>query len=376
MYEFSKDWVDKGHEVTVVTAVYSKSDLKAIRFLETQECEGIKLKVINVRIDNKQTFIKRIWTFMVYLYVSCYYALTLKADVVIASSGPITVGIPGLMAKWFRGRKLVFEVRDLWPEGAIELGMLKNGFLQKVAYWLEEKCYKNAALVVGLSPGMVDNIKWRFPKVNLMSVPNFANISLFSERKDTGALPTFFSNKKVAIYTGNIGMVNNSELLLRAAKSLKAKGRDDILILLVGEGQLKEELLTNSEGLENFQITGLMPKDELVSWVQNAYVSLVPLKGSPVLDTSSPNKLFESLAAGVPVIQTTNGWIKDFVDENNCGLTVDPNDEELLVNALIFFADNEGDRLRMGESGMDVAKKKFDKVYLAEKMLEGIKESL
>ena len=133
VYEFTKKWVERGHKVIVVTSVYSKSDIKATKFLETQEVDGIIVKIINVTIDNKQSFLKRIYTFLVYSFFSIFYAFTLKCDLVISSSGPITVGIPGLIAKIFRGKKFIFEVRDLWPEGPIELGVLKNKLFQKAS---------------------------------------------------------------------------------------------------------------------------------------------------------------------------------------------------------------------------------------------------
>ena len=144
VYEFTKRWVELGHDVTVVTSVYSKSDLVATKFIENQEVDGIKLKVINVNIDNRQNIVKRIWTFLLYMFTSCWYALTLKADIVIASSGPITVGLPGLVAHYLRGRKFIFEVRDLWPEGAIELKVIKSKLLIKLSYWFERVCYKAA----------------------------------------------------------------------------------------------------------------------------------------------------------------------------------------------------------------------------------------
>lgn len=372
VYEFAKEWVEQGHEVTVVTSIYSKSDLTAQKLIEDQVFEGINVKVINVTIDNKQGFLKRIWTFVQYSFLACFYALKLPADVVIASSGPITVGLPGLIANIFRGRKLVFEVRDLWPEGAIELGVLNNKTIQKIAYWFEKKCYKRSELVVALSPGMQQNIQKRFPKTNVISVPNSANISLFSNPKPKDKLPDFFMDKKVAIYTGNIGKVNNSELLLKTAQLLQKQGREDILILLIGEGQQKEWLLENSAGLNTLKMQGLMPKSDLVAYVQNSIVSLVPLRGTPVLDTSSPNKLFESLAAGVPVVQTTQGWIKDFLKEEDCGTTVNADSAEELASVLIEYADNESLKTKQGEKGKEVAKAQFDKDHLAKKMLEGI----
>lgn len=370
VYEFAKEWVAQGHEVTVVTSVYSKSDLKATKLIEDQVFEGINVKVLNVTIDNKQPFLKRIWSFIQYSLISCYYALVLPADVVIASSGPITIGIPGLLARYLRGRKLIFETRDLWPEGAIELGIIKQSIIQKLAYWFEKRCYKAASYIITLSPGMTQNIQRRFGIKTIIDVTNAANIDLFSTKRQ------FPSNnleaKSYAIYTGNIGMVNNSFWLYNAAKELKHMGRDDIKILLIGEGQQREELeyLAEKECVTNFVRLGLMPKNDLVAFVQNAFVSLVPLKGSPVLDTSSPNKFFESLAAGVPVIQNTQGWMKDFLAEHKVGLTLDPNDPKQLASVLIEMKDNVDKTNAMGRQALTVAKDNFDKDYLANKMLD------
>lgn len=370
VYEFAKEWVKQGHEVTVVTSIYSKSDLTAENLIEDQVFEGIKVKVLNVRIDNKQRFLKRIWSFIQYSFLSSYYALTLPADVVIASSGPITVGLPGLIARYIRGRKLVFETRDLWPEGAIELGIIKNKIVQQIAYWFEKLCYRGASYIITLSPGMTQNIQRRFGLKNVIDVTNAANIELFSTEKE---LPRGeLMSKSYAVYTGNIGMVNNSYWLYKAAKELQKMERSDIKIVLIGDGQQREELekLAKQENVSNFIRFGLMPKNDLVAYVQHAFVSLVPLKGSPVLDTSSPNKFFESLAAGVPVIQNTQGWMKDFLEEHKVGMTLDPNDPKQLAEALIRMKDYPDETNKMGERSSEVAKRYFDKSFLANKMLD------
>lgn len=369
VYEFAREWVEKGHEVTVVTAVYSKSDLRPKKFLETQFCEGIRLKIINVKIDNKQPFHKRIWSFLMVAFFSTYYALTQKADVVIASSGPITVGIPGLLAKYIRRRKLVFEVRDLWPEGAIELGIIKNKWVKKFTYWFEARCYRASAFIVTLSSGMTENIRGRFGFNNIDDVTNAANLTLFSTHKELS--DEYFLPNEYAIYTGNIGEVNNSYWLFNAAKELKAMGREDVKILLIGDGQQKEELelLKQEEDITNFIIYDLMPKEQLVAYIQNSFASLVPLKGTPVLDTSSPNKFFESLAAGIPVIQNTNGWMKEFLEDTETGFTIPANDYKALSCLLVEMKDNVSKYENMRLKCKKIAMEKFDKEYLAEKML-------
>ena len=373
VYEFTKQWVEQGHEVIVVTSVYAKSDIRATKFIENQTIDGVQLKIINVKIDNKQSFFKRIYTFLVYSFFSIYYAFTLKGDIVIASSGPITVGIPGLIANIFRRKKFVFEVRDLWPEGPIELGVLKNKFIQNLSYAFEKWCYKRSSLVVALSPGMQQNILDRFPETNVISVTNSANIKLFSSPKQE-IYHSELKEKKYAIYTGNIGMVNNSELLYRTALKLIDLDRSDIHIVLIGDGQLKEDLQRKSENISNIHFLDLMPKKDLVNYVKNAFVSLIPLNNTPMLATSSPNKLFESMAASVPVIQSTFGWIKEMLEQTESGFTVSATDENELAKKLIYLADNPAIVSEMGANGYQYAKNNFDKDLLAQKMLNGIIE--
>lgn len=369
VYEFAREWVKEGHEVTVVSSIYSKSDLTAKTLIEDQYFDGIHVKVVNVRIDNKQSNFKRIRSFIQFSVISSYFAIVLPADVVIASSGPITAWIPGLIAKVFRGRKLILEVRDLWPDGAIELGVIKNKFLILLAAWFEKKSYQVADGVVALSPGMRDEILKKHATAKVISVTNAANLELFSTE-----FPFLFDLPKVkyAIYTGNIGAVNDSYWLLKTARCLRDLGREDLLIVLAGDGQQRDELVkaAKQSGLNNFVYLGLLPKVQLVPLIQNAMVSLVPLKNSPILDTSSPNKFFESLAAGVPVVQNTNGWMRQFLEENKVGFTITSGDEVALANLLIELDSSPELRSEMGNRARKLAQNKFDQVVLANKMLQ------
>ena len=374
VYEYAKEWVEKGHEVTVVTSIYSKSDITAEKFIERKIVEGINLIILNIRIDNKQHPLQRIWTFIQYSFMASWFALRNRYDVIISSSGPISVGIPGLLAKKLRKKKFVFEVRDLWPDTAISMGFVKKRWMQKLMYAFEKMCYNNSDLIVTLSPGSKKNIEERYSKYNIISVPNSANISLFG----VDNVPENVKGLKkdsYAIYTGNIGPVNNSRMLFGAAKILKNHGNADIKIVLVGDGQEKEMLKkeASEQGLEDyFIILDLMPKEDLVPLVKNSIASLIPLANKPLLDTSSPNKLFESLAAGVPVIQTTKGWIRQLLEEHHCGFTVDPDMPGDLAEKLIHMKENPALVKKMGQNAKKLAIEQFDKKVLAQKMLDGL----
>jgi glycosyltransferase involved in cell wall biosynthesis len=371
--DFASEWVKQGHEVVVVTSIYSKSDLRTDKFVEDQKIDGISVKILNILIDNKRPFLRRIWTFIQYAVVSSWYALTLPADVVVASSGPITVGIPGLVARYLRGRKLVFETRDLWPDGAIELGILRNRWIKRLAYWFEKRCYKASSLIVALSPGMQKHIQQKHKCPHVICITNTADVSLFAADSPFDGRGVLLPGK-YAIYTGNIGEVNNSRLLLDAARILRERKRSEIIILLIGDGQQKESLVKQAtdEEVINFIHWGLMPKMSMVPLVKNALASLVPLKGIPILDTSSPNKLFDSFAAGVPVIQTTRGWIKELIEKEQCGINVEPDDAEGLAKAIIFIADYPEERDRMAANAKRLAETQFNRDILAGKYLEAL----
>lgn len=368
VHEFTQEWVmDSNVDVKVVTSLYYKSDLKHNRVISKENFDGVSVDVLGVKVNNKDGFIKRIYSFVAYAFFSSFYALFGNYDVAIASSGPITVGIPGLIAKWIRRKKLVFEVRDLWPQGAIELGIIKNLLLIRMAYRFEKFCYRSADLVVTLSPGMKDEVLEKLPRKKVISITNAANIELFSTLTEVNLSKYGLEPKKYALYAGNIGKVNNVEWMLEAAKLL-TEAKSEVKIVFIGDGQLKSYLETRkvSENIDNLLLLPLMPKTELVGLIQNTLVSLVPLANTPVLATSSPNKLFESLAAGIPVVITTQGWMREFVETKNVGLYVNPDSSEDLFNVL-----NNSKGLLVGEREIyiEVAKRHFDKKKLAAEFL-------
>src|SRR5690554_4988484 len=172
VYELTKRWVEAGHEVTVVTAPYDKSDIKAKSFISKMQVEGISLIVIDSGDSNRMSKLKRMFRAIQFSVVSIWYALTLKYHVCIASSGPITIGLPMVLAKKFRGKPTIFEVRDLWPAGAIELGIIRSRWQAKLALWFERLCYRSADRIVTASVGQRDYIEARNPGVKIGVIPN------------------------------------------------------------------------------------------------------------------------------------------------------------------------------------------------------------
>jgi glycosyltransferase involved in cell wall biosynthesis len=374
VHEFTREWVKENNvSVTVITAVYYKSDIVKTRLIERKSIDGVDVIIIGISINNKDGFFKRILSFLIYSILSTFYALTLKYTIAIASSGPITVGIPGLVSKWIRRKKLVFEVRDLWPQGAIELGVLKNRMVIFVARWFEKICYKSSDLIVALSPGMKREIQLINQTNEVINISNAANLELFGTEVIVDLAKYNLTTNNYAVYAGNIGKVNHVEWLFDVAKKLTTI-ESKFKIVLIGDGQLKDLLQKRKEleGVVNIEFLPLMPKEVMVGYLQKAMVSLVPLASLPVLQTSSPNKLFESLAAGVPVIQNTNGWIKEFVDSESCGFTVNSEKVDELYELLLELSGDLTWREHYAERAREVAKREFDKNKLAKKFITAL----
>lgn len=376
VYDFAKRWVQKGHSVTVVTSVYDKSDLRPQSWLEQINVDGIDVRIIGIRLSNKDNKFTRLLTFLAYAFIASWYALILPADIVVSSSGPITVGIPGLIAKYLRGRRFVFEVRDLWPEGAVQLGVLRNSIIVKLAYWFEKICYVSAFKIIVLSEGMADWIRQRYGFQHIEVVPNSSNKELFSSKNEHFSLPEWAGNKKLILYTGSMGLMNQCMDIVLAAEELSRKSEKEILLVLIGDGKERSELAqyASKHQIPNIFFLGNLPKDEMAEWTQRATALLLIMKSVPVLDTVSPNKMFDAFAAGLPVIQTTQGWIKELMAKENCGITVPQNDPRAIADQIVKVCHDEVYRSEICRNAFRVSDR-FDVNLLAEKMinvLEGV----
>lgn len=369
-YEFAKRWVQMGHHVTIVTSVYDKSDLRPAGIIDRFDIEGIDVRVVNVRLSNKHAVVHRAATFLEFMALATWLAATIPSDVVIASSGPLTVGIPGLLSRFIGRRKFVFEMRDIFSEGALQVGIVKNKLLFACLEGAEQLFCRCSDAVVALSPGIAQWVKQRCPTARVFVVPNAADNELFGERGD---LPKESGTIRV-IFSGTIGIANNCGLILNAAEILMRRGVNGARIELIGDGKERAKLEEQAKhrGLTNVRFRNLMPKLELAAELASADIALLVLQPIPVFDTVSPNKLFDGLAAGLPVVQTTQGWIKDLLAQEDCGLTVRGDDPAGLADAITLLAGDSDLRARMGANARRVARERFDRGLLAGEMLAGL----
>src|SRR5690606_23584489 len=207
------------------------------------EKEGIKFWILNSAYDQKMSIPRRLIAFFEFLWFGTFKVLKLKADVVLATSTPFTVAIPALVKKIISKTPYIFEVRDVWPEGPIKLGYIKNKILIWLLYKYEKLIYQNASQIVALSSGMKENIQSRYKKINNINViPNISEVNRFSDISHKIDLNIDIKDKKVILYAGTMGPVNNIIYVAKFAELLKEINRTDIVFLIVGDGNEKQKI--------------------------------------------------------------------------------------------------------------------------------------
>ncbi|UCS93237.1 glycosyltransferase family 4 protein [Echinicola marina] len=372
IYELTKRWVKEGHEVTVVTAPYDKSDIKASSFISHQKIEGINLIVIDLGDSNRFNYVTRAFRAILFSIISIWYSIFRTYDVCISSSGPITIGFPLIVSKWLRRKKTVFEVRDLWPAGGIELGLIKGEIQKKISIIIEKLCYYSSNLIITASVGQKDHIQKRFEKLTIEVIPNASDIEVFNVEGNE-PLPEWTTGKVIFTHIGSLGLIHNISFWLDVARNLKELDENNtVSLVFIGDGKDRLPLLEQKERykLDNIFFLGLMPKSQLPKWVNNSRATLFATLDNPVQSTCSPNKIFDSFAAGVPIVQTTTGWIRDLVDKEKCGINVSLSSPRDAAKKILWLANNSDEASIMGKNAFSLAMSDFNRDILSKKYLD------
>jgi glycosyltransferase involved in cell wall biosynthesis len=345
-YELARRLVAAGHSVTLLTT----SAFLGETWAETpgwhaHELEGIHLEVLHVPYSNKMPFIQRIRAFFHFAFAAAWHVRDFKADVVFATSTPLTIAIPGIAAKLWHRIPLVFEVRDLWPELPIAVGALRNPIAKAAACWLEWVAYHESTHVVALSPGMAAGVMRRgVPADKVTVIPNGCDVALFDipvqrgdwVRKQLGLAP----NQRLIIYTGTFGLINSVGYLVDVAAAMR-KLDPEICFLLVGGGAEVDKVTAQAEKLgilnETLWIWPPIAKAQIPDLLAAATIAtsvVIPLKE---LWNNSANKFFDALAAGRPIAINYEGWQADLVREYCVGIVLPPDDAAKAASLLFEY---------------------------------------
>lgn len=375
-YQMAQRLIAHGHQVTMVCG----GDHKMFDLPETRknniyrgDVDGIDVIQISLPYSNNDSVGKRAITFLKFARKAVGIAFKEDYDLLFATSTPLTDGLPGIFAKWFRRKKFVFEVRDLWPELPKALGM-KNPFLIWGMSVLEKQSYHAADACIGLSPGICEGIKRRSQKGKpIAMVPNGCDLDLFSPSiEKLGYIPGVKPTDTVAVFTGAHGIANGLDAVLDMAAVLITRGRKDVKMVFVGEGKMKPHLVerAKSEELNNCIFLGHMPKKELNEVMKRADIGLMVLANVPAFYYgTSPNKFFDYIASGLPIVNNYPGWLAEMINENKCGIAIEPERPELFADAVIKLADNPELRKEYGLNGRALAEREFARDLLGTKFV-------
>jgi glycosyltransferase involved in cell wall biosynthesis len=369
-YELAKHLIARGHSVCMVCGETAKLDLPktTMKNVHRGMVDGIDVIQIALPYSNKDGIAKRAWTFVKFGWKGIQIALKENYDLLFATSTPLTAGVPGIVMKLFRKKKFVFEVRDLWPELPKALGM-KNLFLLWGMSTLEWLSYHCADACVGLSPGICDGIKRKSQSdKRIAMIPNGCDLEIFKpSSRDNLSLDGVSATDKVAVFTGAHGIANGLDAVLDVAAVLKAKQRTDIVLAFIGDGKMKPHLMERArkEQLDNCKFYAPMPKTELNKLVASADVGLMVLANVPAFYYgTSPNKFFDYISSGLPVLNNYPGWLADMIKENHLGVVVTPNDAKAFADGLISLLDNEDYRVSCGKNARCFAESHFSRAQL------------
>lgn len=374
-YEMATRLTKHGHTVTMVCGSYGGGETglngQFIKGRREGKVDGIDIIEFDLAYSNKDSFVKRAATFLKFALKSIGIALTHKYDVIFATTTPLTAGIPGIFARWLRFKPFVFEVRDLWPELPKEMGVIKNPAVVAAMSVLEWCSYRSAHRCIGLSPGIVDGIKKRGVKASKVElVPNGCDLNIFASEVIAWRPEGVAEDDLMAVFTGTHGMANGLDAALDAATELKKRKRTDIKLVFVGQGKLKEQLQlrANEEKLDNVIFHPPVNKAKLAELMKGADIGMQLLANVPAFYYgTSPNKFFDYISAGLPVLNNYPGWLADMIKQHNCGYSIEPENPQAFADALEHAADNKNLLPDMGEKAQQLARQEFNRHNLADK---------
>ncbi len=323
-----------------------------------------------------KSFVHRVAAFFSFMVSSFFLGLRVKnVDLVWGTSPPIFQGWTAWMLARLKRVPFLFEVRDLWPEFAIAIGVLKNPTLIKMSLWLERFLYRHADRVVVNSPGFVDHVKARGAR-SVELIPNGADPAMFvgfnsgeSFRKEHQLEGSF-----VALYAGAHGISNDLGVVLEAARILGSK--PGIKFVFIGDGKEKTNLMTQADrmNLKNVLFLPPVPKSAMPAALAGADACIAILKPLEAYKTTYPNKVFDYMAAARPVVLAIDGVIREVVESAGCGIFVSPGDSDKLAEAIISLAEDRNQCRKMGLAGRSYLEQNFNRTAIAGKLLELMEE--
>ncbi len=387
-YEMAMNFIKQGHKVTVLTEIPNhpsgiiNPDYRG-KFIVRSDWDGIDVVRVWVKASAVKSFLNRMLFYISYMINAAIAGILLargRYDFVYVTSPPLFVGGAGLSIKFICQIPMIFEVRDLWPDLAVQLGELKNPTAIAFAKKLELTCYKHAALIVVVTEGTKQILHRRgIPTEKIIVIPNGANLDTYNfdiAGREKIRRQLNLENKFVAIYAGIHGIAQGLEVIIETAKILEKQSQ--IHFLMVGSGPQKAVLqqMVSTYGLRNVTLHNEVSMDEMPNYLSAADIALIPLKDIDLFNTVLPSKMFDAWACQRPIILTINGEARRIMEEAQAGVFVPPEKAESLAERLIDLRNSPKDLNRMGLNGRKYVEDHFSREVLAKKLMNELEHLL
>jgi len=388
--EITKQWVENGHHVQVIAGMmhYNSSEKRTEykgKWFKKKKQGAIEVMRCHVSETYNSNFIGRLWAYFSFVFSSLWAGLFKvggKYDVIIVSSPPLFIGISGYLISLFKRTPFVFEIRDLWPESAIDTGVVTNGLIIKLAYALEKFIYKKATLINVLTPAFRNTLieKKGINPEKIIFIPNAADFTLSDDLLKGFNVNQFkkehdLEGKFVITYVGAHGVANHLDQVLETGKLLEDT---QVLFLLIGDGMEKKRLidLAKSTNVHNVRFINPVPKAEVFKYILASDMGASVLKNVETFKTVYSNKTFDYMSCKKPILMAIDGVSRDLVEEAHAGVFVEPENPKDFALKIKDYLSNPEKGIYEGENGYIYAKENFDRIVLANKYIDLIQKKI
>ena len=320
-----------------------------------------------------KSFVWRVISFVVFMFTSILAGLRAgPVDLVMGTSPPIFQAVSAWLVAALRRKPFLLEIRDLWPEFAIAMGVLRNPVLIRLSRWLESFLYRRADHLLVNSPAYRDYLIGKgMPQAKITLIPNGVDPAMFDPKASGEEVRKEFKLNRhfVVTYAGALGLANDLPTLLRAAVRLREQPH--LRFLLVGDGKERPNLerMAADLALPNVTFTGARPKSQMAAFLAASDACVAILRDTPMFKTTYPNKVFDYMAAGRPTLLAIDGVIREVMDSAGGGLFVPPGNDAALAAAILSLSRDPGNAQRMGQAARDYVVAHFDRRIHAQEFI-------
>ena len=383
LHELAKRLIAAGETVTVVTGFpnYPTGEIfsgyRGKRFM-LDSVDGIRVLRTWVFATRSRGFIGRLLNYFSFPVFSLLAVRRLgPTDIIYVQSPPLFTGLAALWFSRLKRAPFIFNVSDIWPQSAVELGVLKNRLAIRLAEWLEHHIYRRATRITVPTPGILERLAARgVPRDKIFLLTNGVDTAAYNVTSPDRELAQRLGldGHKVFMYAGLHGLAQGLDVILEAAKLTR---NPDVLYVLVGDGADKPALVAKAqaEGISNVRFLPIQPTSTLPALLNLVYATVIPLRRLDLFKAALPSKLFDSMAAGRPIVAPLWGEAAALVEAAACGLVVEPEDARAVQEAVEKLAADPELAQRLGEQGRRYVVEHFNRDDIAKRLVKLLEEN-